>query len=135
MDTANRSPLVVVIHNSLTVRKIIEVSLKRQGIEAIGYADPLEALAAMALPGVPLPDLVFIEVAFPRSALNGFTTVQILRSRAPSEQLPIVMLARHDRIIDRLFARLAGANEFLTTPLTTEVLLGTVRRYIKRKAP
>ena len=135
MNATNRSPLVVVIHDALAVRKIIEITLRRQGIVAVGYAEPLAALRAIALPGAHLPDLVFVEVAFfPGARLDGFNIVQLLRSRAPAEQLPIVMLARHNRRIDRLFARLAGANDFLTTPLKTSVLLGTVRRYIKGEA-
>ena len=131
-ESSRSSPHAIVIDMSLITRKIIEVCLGREGIGVVSYADPLEALRAMARShGEGIPDLAFVEVEFPQSPLGGYTMVQILRSRASAKALPIIMISRRDGIFDRLLARLAGANDYLVKPLTTQALLGTVHRYLR----
>lgn len=139
-DSSRSSPFAIVIDDSLFIRKNIAACLRRKRIEGRkeieveGYADPLEALRAMAGPGARMPDLVFIAAEFPQSPLNSLTAVKILRSRATAQELPIIMIARpgHKRTLGRLFARLAGANEYLVKPLTRQAIQEMAERYIKQ---
>jgi CheY-like chemotaxis protein len=41
------SKLIMIVDDSLTVRKIIETSLKREGFESVSFADGIEALRAI----------------------------------------------------------------------------------------
>jgi twitching motility two-component system response regulator PilG len=130
-DSTRFSRSAIVIDPSLVVRKIIQVTLGREGIEVVSYAYPLEALTAMAHPeGMRIPDLIFLETDFPHSPLNGYTMVQLLRSKAVLHKTPMIIISRRDRTYDRLLARLAGANEYLVKPIMTQDLLDVVRRYM-----
>jgi len=130
-DDTHFSGYAIVIDPSLIVRTIIRICLGREGIEVVAYEHPLEALHAMARPeGMRVPDLVFVEVDFPQSPLNGYTMVQLLRSKEVLQRTPILMISNRDRIYDRLLARLAGANEYLVKPLETQDLIQVVQRYM-----
>jgi CheY-like chemotaxis protein len=125
-------PLVVVIDASVTIRKIFEVCLRREGgIEYRGYADPLVALRVLSLPGAQMPNLVFVALEHPQARPSGYTTIQILRRRATAAEMPIVAVMRRARVLDYLLVRLAGANEYLVMPLTRQEIQEVVRRYLK----
>ena len=65
------SALVMVIDDSPTIRKILEVTLRREGMEVVSYSDGVEALRAIATrPYDRLPDLLFLDLELPR--MNGF---------------------------------------------------------------
>jgi twitching motility two-component system response regulator PilG len=120
------SALVMVIDDSPTVRKILEVTLRREGMEVVSYPDGVEALrAVMTSPYDRLPDLLFLDLELPR--MNGFEIARHLRSKPQWDQTAIVMLSRRDGVIDRLKARLAGAQAYLTKPFKTQTILETVQ--------
>jgi DNA-binding response OmpR family regulator len=60
-----------------------------------------------------LPDLLFLSNNLPE--LSGYSVTFQLKARFPA--LPIIMLLRHPNIREKLFARLSGANRYLTKPL------------------
>ena len=120
------STLVMVIDDSPTIRKIIEVSLGREGIEVVSYSDGVQALQAVTTGYLErLPDLVLLDLALPR--MNGFEVARYLRLRSEWSHTPIVVLSRHDGVVDRLKARLAGTQAYLSKPLNTQMLLDVVK--------
>ena len=124
-------PLVIVIDDSSTVRKILEVTLRREGIEIVSYPDGVEALRAMTTRQLDrLPALLFLDIELPR--MNGFEIARHLRSQPQWNQTVIVMMSRRDSIIDRLKARLAGAQAYLTKPLTRQVIVDVVNASLER---
>jgi twitching motility two-component system response regulator PilG len=123
------SALVLVIDDSPTVRKIIEVTLRREGVEVVSYPDGVEALRAITTrPCGRLPDLLFLDLELPR--MNGFEIARYLRSQPQWNRTAIVMLSRRDGIVDRLKARLAGAQAYLTKPCTTQMIMESVHTYL-----
>ncbi len=116
----------MMIDDSLTVRKIIEVALTREGLNVVCYPDGIEALRAVTDRQLDhIPDLVLLDLGLPK--MNGFEILRYLRSKPQWNQTVIVILSRHDGIINRLKARLAGAQAYLTKPFTTQVLVDTVK--------
>jgi twitching motility two-component system response regulator PilG len=123
------STLVMVIDDSPTVRKILEVALRREGMEVVSYSDGIEALRAVTTrPGDHLPDLVFLDIELPR--MNGFEIAQHLRSKPQWDHTAIVMLSRRDGVIDRIKARFAGTQAYLTKPFKTQTILETVQNCV-----
>ncbi len=119
------STLVMVIDDSPTVRKIIEVSLRREGFDVVSYPDGIEALRAISTGQLDrLPDLLFLDIELPR--MNGFEIVRHLRSQSQWDQTVIVILSRHAGVIERLKARLAGTQAYLTKPVTTQMVVHVV---------
>ncbi len=130
MNLPPASPLAVVIDSDRFILKWLEVCLKREGIASEGFADPFEALRYLvALEASPA--LAFVEMDFPGFSMNGLTLLKIIRSREALRNMPVVMITGRDRIVDRLFARLAGAEDYLVKPLTKEAIHATVGKYVQ----
>lgn len=119
------SKLVMVIDDSPTVRKIVEVSLRREGLNVVSYPDGIEALRAVTNRQLErLPDLVILDIDLPK--MNGYEIARYLRSKQQWNKTAIVILSRHDGMLDRLKARLAGTQAYLTKPFTTQMIVDVV---------
>lgn len=119
------SKLVMVIDDSPTVRKIIEASLKREGFEVVSYSDGIEALRAVTTHELErIPDLMILDLELPK--MNGYEIARYVRAKDPWNKTVIVILSRHDGMIDRLKARLSGAQAYLTKPFTTQMIIDVV---------
>jgi len=122
------SKLVMIIDDSLTVRKIIETSLRREGFEFAGYADGIEALRALAEGRQAVPDLVILDVGLPK--MDGYEIARRLKTKPHFSNTVIIMLSRHDGVIDRLKGRLAGAKDYLTKPFRTQDVISVIHSHL-----
>jgi twitching motility two-component system response regulator PilG len=120
------SQLVMIVDDSPTIRKIVEVVLRRQGYEVVAVPDGVEALRYVIAPAARLPDLILLDIQMPR--LDGYELAQRIRRRERPHlaHIPIVMLSRRTGIIDRIFARLCGVRAYLPKPFTEQQLLALV---------
>jgi twitching motility two-component system response regulator PilG len=124
------SNLVMIVDDSLTVRKILEVSLKRAGVEVIAYTDGINALHALTSGTLAcLPDVIILDVMMPK--LNGFALARLLRSKSYLRHIPIIMLTSRDSMFSQLRGRIAGATVYLTKPFKTQEIVEVVNRYLK----
>jgi CheY-like chemotaxis protein len=129
MDTpsAREGPLVLMIDDSRTTRKILEVCLEREGYSVVSYGDPLEALRALNVPNAAIPDIAFIDIGLP--GMNGYQVIQYLKVRPQFQQMTIIVLSGRNGLLDRLKARLAGATEYVTKPFKTQEIVALVQKY------
>lgn len=128
------SKLVMVIDDSPTVRKIVEVSLRREGLEVVSFPDGIEALRAVTSHQMErIPDLVVLDIDLPK--MNGYEIARYLRSKPQWSRTVIVILSRHDGVIDRLKARLAGTQAYLTKPFTTQMIVDVVTSNLGLSTP
>ena len=124
------SNLVMVIDDSLTVRKILEVSLKRAGLDVIAFPDGIEALQALTSSNLQqFPDVVILDIMMPK--LNGYAFARIIRSKPHLRHIPILMLTSCDSIISQLRGRIAGANIYMTKPFKAQDVVQTVLNCLK----
>lgn len=121
---ANPNRLVVIIDDSITVRKIVEISLSREGFEVVGFADGVEALLWLTGPQGRLPGLILLDITMP--GMNGYEVARYLKARPHVGNTAIVMLTRRDGMVDRLKSRLVGAVDHLSKPFQTQQLLKVV---------
>ena len=119
---------VMIIDDSLTVRKIVEVSLRRQGIACSCYENGFEALRALASHRETVPDLVFLDVGLPK--MDGYKVAQHLKARQEYKDTVIVMLSGHAGVLDRLKGRLSGARNYMTKPFKTDDILSVASAYL-----
>lgn len=124
---------VIIIDDSQTVRKIVEVCLSREGFEVQGFHDGVEALRWLSQQTSPLPDLVILDIGLPK--LDGYEVARYLKRKPRFQHMVIIMLTRRDGVIDRLKGRLAGAQEYLTKPFTTQILISRVETLLGIPAP
>jgi CheY-like chemotaxis protein len=122
------SKLVMVIDDSPTVRKIVETCLKREGFAVAAFADGIEALQSLTLPQARIPDLVVLDIGLPK--MDGYEIARRLKTKPQFSNTIIIMLSRHDGIIDRLKGRLAGAREYLIKPFKTQDFINVIESYL-----
>jgi twitching motility two-component system response regulator PilG len=105
---------VLVIDDSLTLRKIMETSLQRAGMPPFTFSDGLEAMQALMARQVPLPDAVILGVGLPN--MDGYAVARALRRQHALRQTIILVRSGHAGRLDQFRGRLAGANVYVTKP-------------------
>ncbi len=114
-------PVVMVIDDSPTIRKIVEVTFGREGCQVAAFADGVAALRWLREARGPAPALCLLDITLPH--MDGFEVARRFRQRPELASMRIVMLSRHAGMLDRLKARLAGADAYLIKPVYTDALL------------
>ncbi len=117
--------VVLVVDDSPTVRKIVQLTLQREGIRVVAASDGLGALAAVS---DYQPDLILLDIMLPH--MDGYSICQIVRKNPDFRDTPIIMLSGRDGIFDKMRGRLAGSTEYLTKPFDSHELAQTVRRHL-----
>jgi twitching motility two-component system response regulator PilG len=122
-------PLVMVIDDSPTVCKIVEVALGREGYEVVSFSDGVEALRAMTTGYVRVPNLILLDICMPR--MNGYQVARYIRSKPDWKHIPIVIVSRCSGVFIRINIRLMGAQELIEKPFRTERLLEVVGAWVR----
>ncbi len=118
-------PTVLVVDDSPTVRKIVQMTLQREHIRVITASDALSALTAVA---DEMPALILLDIQLPR--MDGYNICQIIRKHMQFRSIPIIMLSGKDGLFDKMRGRLAGSTEYLTKPFDSGELVQTVKKYL-----
>lgn len=118
-------PVVLVVDDSPTVRKIVQLTLQRERIRVVTAGDGLSALTAVADEE---PDLILLDIMLPR--MDGYNICQVVRRKMAFRDLPIIMLSGKDGLFDKMRGKLAGSSEYITKPFDSAELVQTVKRYL-----
>lgn len=119
---------VMVIDDSLIIRKILEVCLHRAGYQVKTFSDAVEVFNWLRTPEAFIPALVFMDIGLPR--LNGYTLIQRLKARPVFAQTAFVILSGRNGVLDKLKGRLVGANAYLTKPFKTHEVITVAHTYL-----
>ena len=117
-------PTVMVVDDSLTVRKITGRLLEREGYRVITAKDGVDALEQLL---DTLPDVVLSDIEMPR--MDGFDLVRNIRADARLAHLPVIMITSRLAEKHRRYAEEVGANHYLGKPYQEEELLELVVGY------
>jgi twitching motility two-component system response regulator PilG len=119
------SPIkVMVIDDSITIRRSAEIFLKSAGCTVILAEDGFDALAKISNEH---PDLIFVDIMMPR--LDGYQTCSLIKRNARYKSTPVIMLSSKDGLFDRARGRMVGSDQYLTKPFTQDSLIETVQAY------
>ncbi|WP_332815074.1 hybrid sensor histidine kinase/response regulator [Ramlibacter sp.] len=124
VPAAPQVPLVLVVDDSITVRRVTQRLLQREGYRVALAADGLQALERLA---EERPAVVLSDIEMPR--MDGFDLARNIRSDARWASLPIVMITSRIAEKHREHARELGVNHYLGKPYSEEELLSLVRHY------
>jgi chemosensory pili system protein ChpA (sensor histidine kinase/response regulator) len=122
-------PVVMVVDDSITVRKITGRLLAREGYEAVEARDGVDALERI---GELRPDVVLTDIEMPR--MDGFDLVRQLRGDARWRDVPVIVISSRTADKHRALARELGADVFLGKPYHDEELLAQIARLIEASA-
>ena len=118
-------PVVLVVDDSPSVRKIVQLTLQREQMRVITASDGLSALAAVADED---PDLILLDIMLPR--MDGYNICRIIRDKMEFKHIPIIMLSGKDGLFDKVRGRLAGSSEYLTKPFDSVELVQSVKKHL-----
>lgn len=122
-----RLPTVMVVDDSLTVRKITSRLLAREGYQVMLAKDGVDALEQLV---DDLPDVILSDIEMPR--MDGFDFVRNVRADERLRDLPVIMITSRTAEKHRNYAFEIGANHYLGKPYDEDELLGLVASYCKK---
>jgi chemosensory pili system protein ChpA (sensor histidine kinase/response regulator) len=122
-------PLVLVVDDSITVRRVTQRLLQREGYRVTMAADGLQALEKLA---EELPSVILSDIEMPR--MDGFDFLRNVRGSAEYKHLPTIMITSRIAEKHREHAFELGANHYLGKPYNEEELLSLIRRYAREEA-
>ncbi|HEX3139135.1 MAG TPA: response regulator, partial [Rhizobacter sp.] len=118
------APLVLVVDDSLTVRRVTQRLLVREGYRVVLAKDGIEALERLA---EDLPQVVLSDIEMPR--MDGFDLVRNIRGDARLRGLPVIMITSRIAQKHRDYAAELGVDHYLGKPYSEEDLLALIGRY------
>jgi chemosensory pili system protein ChpA (sensor histidine kinase/response regulator) len=122
--TVNQLPLVLVVDDSITVRRVTQRLLKREGFRVALASDGLHALELLQ---VEKPSVVLTDIEMPR--MDGFDLVRNIRGDARLQDLPIIMITSRIAEKHREYARALNVDHYLGKPYPEDELIALVRGY------
>ncbi len=120
------APLVLVVDDSLTVRRVTQRLLQREGYRVSLAKDGLEALERLA---EERPTVLLSDIEMPR--MDGFDLVRNLRGDARLRSLPVIMITSRIAQKHRDYAAELGVDHYLGKPYAEDDLLALVGRYAR----
>ena len=124
-----RRPVVMVVDDSLTVRKITGRLLEREGFQVVTAKDGVDALERLT---DLVPDVMLVDIEMPR--MDGFDLTRNVRGDARLKAVPIIMITSRLADKHRNYAAEIGVNHYLGKPYQEDELLGLIRSYTESRA-
>ncbi len=123
-------PLILVVDDSITVRRVTQRLLQREGYRVSLAADGLQALERLQ---EERPAVVLSDIEMPR--MDGFDLARNIRGDVRLSSLPIVMITSRIAEKHREHARELGVDHYLGKPYSEEELMSLVRHYCNTEVP
>ncbi|MFZ6772030.1 Hpt domain-containing protein [Undibacterium sp. SXout7W] len=116
---------VMVVDDSLTVRRVTQRLLTREGYQVILAKDGIDALEQLQSV---TPDVMLVDIEMPR--MDGFDLTRNVRSDARTAHIPIIMITSRTADKHRNYAKELGVNEYFGKPYREDDLLEAITGFI-----
>lgn len=118
---------VLIVDDDEGVRFTVRSCLEAEGHEVEEASDGASGLQRLITAEI---DLVLLDIMMPGP--DGFATLQAIRRRSPTPDVPVIILSAKSRETSFVNAFRAGADGYLTKPFELEELLGEVQSVLAR---
>jgi chemosensory pili system protein ChpA (sensor histidine kinase/response regulator) len=122
--------IVMVVDDSLTVRRVTQRFLVREGYQVVLAKDGVDALEQLQ---AITPDVMLVDIEMPR--MDGFDLTRNVRSDERTRHIPIIMITSRTATKHRNYAMELGVNEYLGKPYQETDLLKFVSGFINKETP
>jgi len=121
-------PLALVVDDSITVRRVTERFLQRNGMRCATAKDGLDAISVMQ---EAKPDIILLDIEMPR--MDGYEFASHVRNDDRVSDVPIIMIT--SRVGDKHRARAIelGVNDYVGKPYQDAELLEAIRRQLEER--
>jgi chemosensory pili system protein ChpA (sensor histidine kinase/response regulator) len=124
---APQQPMIMVVDDSITVRKVTSRLLLREGYQVTLAKDGVDALEQLA---ELVPDAILSDIEMPR--MDGFDLVRHIRADHRLDNVPVIMITSRTADKHRNLAIEIGANHYLGKPYNEDELLGILTGYTQK---
>ena len=118
--------VVMVVDDSVTVRKVTGRFLEREGFRVITAKDGVEALQLLQ---DHIPDVMLLDIEMPR--MDGFEVAKNIRTSSRLRDIPIIMITSRTGEKHREHAFELGVNKYMGKPYQEDLLLTNIQELIK----
>ncbi len=125
-----RRPMVLVVDDSLTVRKVTARTLERYHLDVVLARDGVEALGILH---EQQPDVVLTDIEMPR--MDGFELLGAIRNDPHTHSVPVIMISSRTGQKHRSRAEALGVNAYLGKPYTEGDLIARIDQFIGDRRP
>ncbi|MEM9804765.1 MAG: response regulator [Cyanobacteria bacterium P01_D01_bin.56] len=117
--------LVACVDDSPLVSKVMAELLQPLGYEVLPITKPVEQISILTQHR---PDLIFLDLMMPN--ISGYELCKFLRNTKEFYKTPIIILTGRDGVIDRMRAKIVGADDFLAKPPAPEKLAQLLNKHV-----
>jgi len=125
---SNARRLVMIVDDSVTVRKVTSRLLERQGYDIVTAKDGVDAIEQLENVR---PDLMLLDIEMPR--MDGFEVTNLVRHHDIHRDLPIIMITSRTGEKHRERAFSLGVTHYMGKPFQEAELLANIQQLIAEK--
>ena len=126
VEETDIEPLVMVVDDSVTVRKVTERLLTRNGLRVVTAKDGVEALSLLQ---DVIPDVMLLDIEMPR--MDGFELARHMRNDPGFKDIPIIMITSRTGEKHRDRALQLGVRRYLGKPYQEAELLENIQQSLE----
>lgn len=122
-----KTPTVLVVDDSLTVRKVTCRLLEREGCDVLIAKNGAEAINILQ---ESIPDVMLVDLEMPK--MNGFELIKNVRGNPQTAAIPVIIISSRTAEKHQKIAKDLGVNIFLGKPYKEEELLNHLAEFVSR---
>jgi chemosensory pili system protein ChpA (sensor histidine kinase/response regulator) len=130
LPSRHSSPLIMIVDDSLTVRKFTSRMLQRAGFDVVTAKDGVDALQMLT---EQTPDVILLDIEMPR--MDGFEFTKVMKEDPKIAHIPIIMITSRTAEKHRNRAAELGVDMYLGKPFQEDDLLRNLRDMLSLPAP
>jgi chemosensory pili system protein ChpA (sensor histidine kinase/response regulator) len=127
-DRTDRRTFVLVVDDSITVRRVTQRLLERNGMRVLTARDGMDAIALLS---EQVPDVILLDIEMPR--MDGYEVAALVRSDPRLRDVPIIMITSRVGEKHRARAIELGVNDYLGKPYQESQLLDAITPLVAQR--
>ncbi len=127
-QAAATQPTIMVVDDSLTVRKVTGRLLERHGYIVVTARDGVEAMEKLL---ELVPDVMLVDIEMPR--MDGFDLTRNIRADKRLARVPIIMITSRTADKHQNYAKEIGVSHFLGKPYQEDDLIAKISGFLKER--
>jgi chemosensory pili system protein ChpA (sensor histidine kinase/response regulator) len=129
LDQRDRRTFALVVDDSITVRRVTQRLLERNGMRVVTAKDGVDAVSLLQ---DNLPDIILLDIEMPR--MDGYEVATHVRNDPRLKDIPIVMITSRVSEKHRARAIEIGVDDYLGKPYQESQLLDAIEPLVNRRS-
>ena len=129
LDQRDRRTFALVVDDSITVRRVTQRLLERNGMRVLTAKDGVDAVSLLQ---ENLPDVILLDIEMPR--MDGYEVAAHVRNDPRLKDIPIVMITSRVSEKHRARAIELGVDDYLGKPYQESQLLDAIEPLVNRRS-